>query len=1334
MQAHGIQHAGAQQLALPDPKSLRILVIDSKAVSRQNTTQLLRECSYQVTAVMTAREGLQLLLGAEHGAGFDLVLKEHDPPGANACRLLKRMAKTEGLTRTPVVVTSTQDERETVMSCLSLGAIDYLIKPLRQNELRHIWTRVWWWRKSQGQHAPTMPSVAVHPSRNYTFRGPSSANRQYEATSSDSKQTNQEEEEPTSKEGSAPDNGNGHGSKGNGSNGSKEGNGTSRVDAKLHCDNKDNGHGSNGNGHGSNNGNGHGSNGNGSNGSSDNKNGGNGNSATKGDGNGNGSNGNGASTTLAVDRHYQALVNTAEGKMPPNLGGHDGLTGAVKGGTTGRSSAFAQYIGPSSSSRKRAATSEAVQPGSRDPLCGTDAMEEDNGTGGSGMPTTEGIATGGGSGAGGGGGASGGMAVAQGRSKGTAQRERERERERDRAAAALRTSNASAHTLSEDTFTPCTARLNTTGRSCGAGGTAGGTGASGAGAGGTGGSGPLSGGGTANNGSSYNNAKPHQHPHQHQQQQQHALSSDRPGSQGISPSHYAGSLQPSLQQQSQQQQHQQQQQQQQVAAAVAAAQGPAVWPGGMAPPHSHAAHHIPGMGSAVTPAGLPGPASFPSMFATPFGLPATHMLPRMGVGMATHTAMRFGPAGQVAAGGGGGHNGGGGHQLGGGLDQHQVALQSIFPFTPPEMVALAAVAASEAHQAAARGPHGSHTGHGGGTGGPHGLLLGSLPPGDGPSGAAAAPTSSATNINAMILNQLLASGVTLTAFLGHQPGPMGMTRHPQQGLGHPVPGPGSRVPPQPHTHPAAALPTHHQQQHQQAAAAAAAVAAAAAAWRPPPFAPASMAAAAAAAAAGVLSFPGSLPPGHGVGPVLPPDHAVAAGLLVAGAADGGRIGRPLTAGMPEPKRRRALALDKYRKKRKNLRFSKTIRYEARKQLAQQRPRVRGQFIKHCGDGGGGSGVGGGGMMDDGAPTVSNGAKSGTGGAGDVAGDDGGGDDEVQTNSRGYYEEEDYDNDDPEEDETEAEPDDLMDLGGGGSGSGGRIRSGEQQQQQQGEEDGSQQHQHLQQPAMEGGDDIMDLDQDAVGETGGSGGGTVGIAGGAVGGSGAGAINGPRKSTSPGPSGGTANAAAAAAALPRSGSCGGPGCDADAEAVVRSLMGLRDAVHIMRVRGAPDHEAAPRLLQEAKASRSVGSQRSLSRDRGHSRGHSHGHSHSQQQQQQSQGHSFGGARGQHVAHSHGHSRPHVLHRQATSAGDGPGSLSLSHGGTGAQLPPTALSLPLPLPSCPLGSLVGQGGNSMQQQQQPSSQLQPPVRKACWLPTGLHPNSCISCYSRCTSSSL
>jgi hypothetical protein len=46
-----------------------------------------------------------------------------------------------------LAVLSSFDDREMVGKCLSLGAIDYLVKPLRHNELRHIWTRMWWWRR-----------------------------------------------------------------------------------------------------------------------------------------------------------------------------------------------------------------------------------------------------------------------------------------------------------------------------------------------------------------------------------------------------------------------------------------------------------------------------------------------------------------------------------------------------------------------------------------------------------------------------------------------------------------------------------------------------------------------------------------------------------------------------------------------------------------------------------------------------------------------------------------------------------------------------------------------------------------------------------------------------------------------------------------------------------------------------------------------------------------------------------------------------------------------------------------------------------------------------------
>jgi hypothetical protein len=68
---------------------------------------------------------------------------------------------------------STQDEREVVMNCLTLGAIDYLVKPLRHNELRHIWTRVWWWRRVRvayiasvrdiSEHQAAQPPIDTHP-------------------------------------------------------------------------------------------------------------------------------------------------------------------------------------------------------------------------------------------------------------------------------------------------------------------------------------------------------------------------------------------------------------------------------------------------------------------------------------------------------------------------------------------------------------------------------------------------------------------------------------------------------------------------------------------------------------------------------------------------------------------------------------------------------------------------------------------------------------------------------------------------------------------------------------------------------------------------------------------------------------------------------------------------------------------------------------------------------------------------------------------------------------------------------------------------------------------
>lgn len=38
---------------------------------------------------------------------------------------------------------SAQDEVPVVVKCLRLGAADYLVKPLRTNELLNLWTHMW---------------------------------------------------------------------------------------------------------------------------------------------------------------------------------------------------------------------------------------------------------------------------------------------------------------------------------------------------------------------------------------------------------------------------------------------------------------------------------------------------------------------------------------------------------------------------------------------------------------------------------------------------------------------------------------------------------------------------------------------------------------------------------------------------------------------------------------------------------------------------------------------------------------------------------------------------------------------------------------------------------------------------------------------------------------------------------------------------------------------------------------------------------------------------------------------------------------------------------------
>ncbi|GAV71537.1 Response_reg domain-containing protein/CCT domain-containing protein [Cephalotus follicularis] len=131
-----------------DRSKVRILLCDNDNHSSQEVFSLLLKCSYQVTSVRSARQVIGAL-NAE-GPDIDIILTELDLPMNKGMKMLKNIMRDKKLRRIPVIMMSAQDEVSTVVKCLMLGAADYLVKPLRTNELLNLWTHMWRRRRMLG--------------------------------------------------------------------------------------------------------------------------------------------------------------------------------------------------------------------------------------------------------------------------------------------------------------------------------------------------------------------------------------------------------------------------------------------------------------------------------------------------------------------------------------------------------------------------------------------------------------------------------------------------------------------------------------------------------------------------------------------------------------------------------------------------------------------------------------------------------------------------------------------------------------------------------------------------------------------------------------------------------------------------------------------------------------------------------------------------------------------------------------------------------------------------------------------------------------------------------
>nr|KYP38831.1 Two-component response regulator-like APRR5 [Cajanus cajan] len=129
---------------------LRVLLVEADHSTRHIITALLRKCSYSVIAVPDGLKAWETL--KRKAPDLDLILTEVELPAISGFALLSLIMEHDTCKNIPVIMMSSHDSVSMVLKCMLKGAVDFLIKPIRRNELRNLWQHVW------RRHAITAPT------------------------------------------------------------------------------------------------------------------------------------------------------------------------------------------------------------------------------------------------------------------------------------------------------------------------------------------------------------------------------------------------------------------------------------------------------------------------------------------------------------------------------------------------------------------------------------------------------------------------------------------------------------------------------------------------------------------------------------------------------------------------------------------------------------------------------------------------------------------------------------------------------------------------------------------------------------------------------------------------------------------------------------------------------------------------------------------------------------------------------------------------------------------------------------------------------------------------
>ncbi len=112
---------------------MKILSIDDSAIVRKIIRGAVEVLNYELLEASDGLEGLQVL--HDHVEEISLILLDWNMPGLNGLEVLEKIKKEELYSHIPVMMVTTESEKENIVMAIKAGAIHYVVKPFTMEEL-----------------------------------------------------------------------------------------------------------------------------------------------------------------------------------------------------------------------------------------------------------------------------------------------------------------------------------------------------------------------------------------------------------------------------------------------------------------------------------------------------------------------------------------------------------------------------------------------------------------------------------------------------------------------------------------------------------------------------------------------------------------------------------------------------------------------------------------------------------------------------------------------------------------------------------------------------------------------------------------------------------------------------------------------------------------------------------------------------------------------------------------------------------------------------------------------------------------------------------------------